>query len=77
MIIREGEVPVPVEIKSGATIASDFFRGLGYWSRLTNSEPANGWLVYGGEAEQQRSNGRVLGWRSLAILKRHVLDLTP
>ena len=75
LIVREGDVPVPVEIKSGATIASDFFRGLGYWSRLTNADPAQGWLVYGGEADQQRSKGRVLGWRSLRILKQHILDL--
>ena len=75
LIVREGEVPIPVEIKSGVTFAADFFRGLDYWSRATDSDPSQSWLVYGGEADQRRSKGRVLGWRSLQSLTRHILAL--
>jgi uncharacterized protein len=75
LVVREGLVPIPVEVKSGATVASDFFRGLDYWNRLTDADPAQSWLVYGGDVDQRRSKGRVLGWRSLRTLKQHILDL--
>lgn len=44
---------VPVEIKSGMTITDDFFKGIRYWHRLTQSE--GGYLVYDGNMVQKRS----------------------
>jgi uncharacterized protein len=72
VIIREGAPPIPVEIKSGATVARDFFKGLSYWTNLTGAEPSGSWLVTGGDADQRRSAGRVLGWRSVGELVREV-----
>ena len=51
----------PVEIKSGATIASDFFKGLNYWGRMTGS--MHGALVYGGDRSFNRNNFQVRSWR--------------
>ncbi|WP_428102465.1 ATP-binding protein [Candidatus Rariloculus sp.] len=53
---------VPVEIKSGATIASDFFKGLGHWEKLAESF-GGGILVYGGDDSHVRSVAAVRSWR--------------
>ena len=55
-----------VELKAGETISSDFFKGLNYFSAL-NKKPVQRLLVYGGEAEQKRSNGVVIkAWNKLS-----------
>jgi predicted AAA+ superfamily ATPase len=55
LLIKRGETRVPVEIKSGQTITDDFFKGIKYWNKLTQTE--GGYLVYGGDMIQNRSNG--------------------
>lgn len=55
LLIKRGESRVPVEIKSGQTITDDFFKGIKYWNKLTQTE--GGYLVYGGDMIQNRSNG--------------------
>lgn len=59
---------LPIEIKSGETIRRSMFDGLAYWSRLTGTDSAAGFVVYGGKENQNRRNGRVLGWTGLAEL---------
>jgi uncharacterized protein len=62
LIIDQGILQKAVEIKSSRTINNDFFRGLEYWSKLSGSEQANMFLVYGGNARQNRSLGTVVNW---------------
>lgn len=69
-ILDEGNNLYPVEIKSGQTIATDFFKGLSYWNNLAHADPINGYLIYGGSQGQQRTVGNVLGWREAA----HLID---
>jgi predicted AAA+ superfamily ATPase len=57
-----------VEIKSGETVATDFFRGLDYWRDALAGESIAPWVVYGGSAPQDRQRGRVLPWSDLAPL---------
>lgn len=45
-----------IEIKAGETIASDYFKGLEYFSGLKTGK-LDKLIVYGGKAEQKRSNG--------------------
>ena len=47
-----GEVK-PVEIKSGKTITTAYFKGLLYWHRLTDSK--GGLVIYAGDLIQKRS----------------------
>lgn len=54
LIIENGNIIVPIEIKSGQTVTNDYFKGLKYWQKLTNSE--GGYVVYGGNMIQKRSN---------------------
>lgn len=67
-ILDEGNSLYPVEIKSGQTIASDFFKGLSYWNDLAQTPADRGYLIYGGLQGQLRSAGNVLGWREAAHL---------
>ncbi len=54
-----------VEIKSGETIASDFFTGLDYWRGKLTRQNLTPWLVHGGTAHQQREQATVLPWNNL------------
>ena len=54
-----------IELKSGETIAQDFFKGLEYFATL-NAQKTEKILVYGGKESQQRSNGTsVRGWEDM------------
>lgn len=65
LIIEEGQRLIPIEIKSGQTINSDFFKNINYWKNLTHSEKA--FLIYGGKEEQRRSAAHVISWKNLDI----------
>lgn len=58
---------LPIEIKSGKTVSSEFFKNIEYWSSISGSKTS--FLLYGGEQEQSRSKGsHVMNWR-LAVQK--------
>lgn len=59
-----------LEMKSGKTINSDFFVNLEYWRKLMSCSAENLYLVYGGDAEQTRSNGKVVNWKNLGLFQR-------
>lgn len=55
---------LPVEIKSGKTITSEFFKNMLYWLNVSGEK--SGYVLYGGDQEQKRSNGiTVTGWERL------------
>ena len=55
----------PIEIKSGQTIASDFFDGLRRWGILSGDSASEAWLVYGGDKALRRGTMDVIPWREL------------
>lgn len=56
-----------IEMKSGRTISGDFFKGLDFYGGIDpQCPPENRYVVYGGNENQDRSRGRVRGWKSLA-----------
>lgn len=57
-----------VEVKSGETVASDFFSGLDYWRAKLPASSVTPWLVHGGAARQDRERATVLPWDDLAPL---------
>lgn len=64
LIIDEGGSLLPVEIKSGKTINSEFFKNIDYWTNLSGVKKSV--LLYGGEQSQKRSNGtEIFNWRKL------------
>jgi len=68
VLLGGGSRLTPVEVKSGATVAPDFFKGLVFWARLADTKPEDGWVVFGGDDDQDRATGHVLSWRSVGRL---------
>jgi len=64
-IIDRGQKLIPLEIKSGLTIASDSFKNIFYWSKLAKNYAGKGYLVYAGKDDQFRTDVNVFGWRSI------------
>ena len=66
-IIGGLEHPKAIEIKSSATLHSDFYKNLKWWQTL--SESKNTTLIYGGDESYTRSGVATLGWReSIKVL---------
>jgi len=61
-----------IEMKSGATVASDFFTGLDYWETRITDRRITPWLIYGGLSRQRREQGQVLPWNDLEPLLHHL-----
>ncbi len=61
-IIEHRNSLIPVEIKAGKTISTDFFKMLNYWSKLASDRAGFPYLIYGGTESQNRSQIWVKGW---------------
>jgi len=53
LLLGNDNLRIPVEIKSGQTISNDFFKGIRFWNKITNTE--GGFLIYDGDIVQKRS----------------------
>jgi uncharacterized protein len=53
---------IPVEIKSGMTISSDFFKGLLSWNSITGQTNQQAYVIYAGSQELQRTHGTIIPW---------------
>ena len=60
-----GDTVLPIEIKSGQTLAGDSFKGLYYWLGLGGNEASKGMLVYAGDSSYERQNISVRSWWQL------------
>ena len=66
LIFDQGAGVSALEAKSGQTITSDFFKGLNFYTRLTD-ELKEKHLVYGGETSYLRNGIHVTSWRHLPV----------
>jgi uncharacterized protein len=66
LLLENGEALQPVEIKSGQTIASDFFDSLKKWGELSGRGDKPAWLVYGGDREMRNGNVMMIPWQKLS-----------
>jgi uncharacterized protein len=59
----EGKL-TPIEIKSGKTINTDFFKHLKYWNNLSKNDTSL--IIYSGNQEQKRSDGTIVtNWHNI------------
>lgn len=65
LLLDQGGRLLPIEIKSGRTINTQFFDGLAYFQTASGALPTDSFLVYGGDEVQKRSIAQVLGWQNL------------
>lgn len=59
LLIQVGPDIFPIEIKSGETIVSDFFKGLSKFSKISPERTLGAGLVYGGSEQQRRSQAEI------------------
>lgn len=69
VVVEAGVQLIPVEIKSGKTVARDFFSGLDRWKALAGSRAQSPTLIYGGDEKYIHNLTNVMGWRHLAAEK--------
>ena len=62
IIFDHGSELMPLEIKAGQTIASDFFKGIRFWEKLVKDDKPRAALVYGGERSYIRSDTYIYSW---------------
>lgn len=67
VIADRGQRLLPVEIKAGATVASDWFGPLERWCERAGAAADDPWLVYGGTQRQKRRSAGQKG-RSVELL---------
>lgn len=58
-----------VEIKAGATVNKDYFKGLKRFRQAFADRPASGCVIYAGTQAQQRSDWPVIPWNDLATAR--------
>lgn len=64
ILIDEGIELRPIEVKSGATVSSDYFKNLRFWQKLTGKE--GGSVIYAGDEHQNRAGDiQVIPWRDV------------
>lgn len=70
VIAEHGDRLTPVEIKSGATVASDWFDEMRLWTDLAGTVAGKPRVVYGGDEAQLRSGVEVVPWRRVGALAK-------
>ena len=71
LLIKQGDRLLPVEIKSGQTVTNDYFKGVLFWNKISNSH--GGYVVYGGDMTQVRSNEiTVLSYKEIQDIFREI-----
>lgn len=66
IIVDNGGELLPIEIKSGKTVNTEFFKNIDYWSKLSGTKRSI--LLYAGEQNQKRSSGKeILNWKNIII----------
>lgn len=71
-IIERGQFAFPIETKAGSTLHKEFFESLIFWNSLSQADPSNGFVVYGGDEDQKRSAGTALSWKHLDKIQNHI-----
>lgn len=67
VIIDNGKEQIAIEIKSAKTIASDFFKGLDYWKKLSGNK--KGILIYTGNEEyMNEKQNNIINWKNVSAI---------
>lgn len=67
LLIEEGGQTRAVEIKSGMTRHPDFFEGLTYWQKLTQTPTEQLSIVYAGDKSLNTPHGQLISWRDWGL----------
>ncbi len=75
VILDFGNELIPVEIKSGMTVSSDFFNGIKFWQKLTGIK--KGYVVYAGEENYTNQGINVVSWTNAPAIISHTHSSPP
>ena len=67
LIEPEGHQVHAIEIKAGATVTSDYFKGLTQFRKTFPQSFLDGMVIYAGDKSQQRSDWVVRSWRDTSL----------
>jgi len=74
LLIDHGQTLQPIEIKSGATINRDFFKGLQKWLSLADDNAKDAALIYGGKDSLMRTGIQVIPWQMVGNVQSSFTD---
>jgi predicted AAA+ superfamily ATPase len=63
LLIDKGGHLYAIEIKSGSTMKTDFFKNLHSWQKSSAISKDNLMVVYGGDQSYQTNNGKIMCWK--------------
>jgi len=64
LLIEIGGTLQAVEIKSGATLNDNYFKGLTLFQQISNTDKNNLTVVFGGDADYTTQTGRFVSWKN-------------
>ncbi|MDR3221312.1 MAG: ATP-binding protein [Candidatus Accumulibacter sp.] len=65
LLIERGETLKALEIKSGGTLNTDYFKGLKQLQKLSVVTADNSFVIYGGTRNFQTANGKFVPWTEI------------
>ncbi len=66
LLIQEKGKTIAIEIKSSKTYNPGFFKGLNYYSNLSNQKKNDCFMIYAGDSELKTSNGEIINWTNIS-----------
>ena len=72
LLLDRGDRVMPVEIKAGGTVASDWITQLDAWCSLAGPVAEKPTIVYGGDRREERRTVSIIPWRGVTELARAV-----
>ena len=63
-VVEKPDSLYAIEIKSGRTFSSDFFRGINYWNKIAGSISGRSFVVYGGKTNRKTPAGELISWEN-------------
>jgi hypothetical protein len=72
LVIEMGQRYVPIEIKAGATITEDYFKGLRHFAKVFCGKVESSGLVYGGSDIQRRTDWMIVPAFETVMLIRQI-----
>jgi len=64
-LIDRGTELSAIEIKSGMTVNSDWYKNLKYFSSISKDVVTENSIIYGGNDTQERTDGKIVSWQDL------------
>ncbi len=68
LLVDEGGLLYPIEIKSAQTFRPDFLKGIHFFNSVSGNDPKLGYVVYGGEESLDGEQFKLRNWRRLPAL---------